>query len=211
MRPRSGLSAAIALLLIAGVAASLASGQEREARKEKRVKNPKVLDWVREAPFSDPVRLHARPNFSYEQWFARGRALPDVVDTLVELLNNEDPANPSGDGMRVAYGLGWIGDRRKPVVDALIKSLNSTDHALRSESVSALGRLGETSALSLFEELVKNKKEDINVRGNACVSIGRLGIPSGALVLEQALKDPEQFIVLCAQEGLKLLREGTKK
>ena len=211
MQTRSPLPAAIVLLLIAGVVASPACGQERGARKEKRVNNPKVLEWVREAPFSDPVRLRVSPNFSYEQWFARGRALPNAVDTLVDLLNNEDPKIPSGDGMRAAYGLGWIGDRRKPAIDALIKSLDSTDNALRSEAVSALGRLGETSALPLLEGLVKNRKEDINVRGNACVSIGRLGIASGALVLQEALKDPEQFIVLCAQEGLKLLQGGAKK
>lgn len=175
------------------------------------MKNPQILEWVREAPFNDPVKLRATPNFSYEQWFARGRKLPDAVDTLVELLNEENPQRPSGDGMRVAYALGWIGDRRKPAIDALIKSLKNTDNAIRSEAVSALGRLGEVSVLPLLEDLVRNHQEDINVRGNACVSLGRLRLPSGEPTLQEALKDPEQFIVACAREGLRLLNEGERK
>jgi HEAT repeat protein len=193
---------------IATVGGTVVCSQERSAPKEKQVIDPQVLEWVREAPFSDPAKIRAHPNFSYEDWFARGRKLPDAVDSLVELLEQEDPQHPSGDGMRVAYGLGWIGDKRPRAIHALIRALDSRDITLRIEAVAALGRLGDPTVLPLLERLARNRQEDKNVRGNACVSIGRLGVPSAEPVLLEALKDTDRFIVLCAQEGLKLLHGG---
>jgi HEAT repeats len=165
-----------------------------------------VLQWVREAPFSDPVKLRASPNFSYEQWFARGRKLPGVADTLVELLEKEDLQHPSGDGMRIAYALGWVGDRGPRAIAALIRCLGSKDITLRIEAVAALGRIGDASVVELLENMVKDHRQDKNIRGNACVSLGRLGVRSAEPVLREALTDADRFVVLCAQEGLKLLQ-----
>src|SRR5262245_27229591 len=90
----------------------------------------KVLEWVRKAPFDD-VRLQAAsPGFSYEQWFQEGRALPRSVDILADVLGKEDLERPSGDGMRLAYALGWIGDRRPQVVEALTRAVHSRDTPL---------------------------------------------------------------------------------
>ncbi len=167
-----------------------------------------ILQWAREAPLTDPVRLRISPNFSYEEWIVRGRRLPGVVETLVRLLEKEDLQHPSGDGLRLAYALGLLGDRRRPAVDALIRCLGSKDVALRSTAAGALGSIGDASVAALLESLVKNHHQDKSVRGNACVSIGRLGSRSSEPVLREALKDPEPFVVACAQEGLKLLYPG---
>ena len=43
------------------------------------------------------------------------------------------------------------------------------DTALRMEAVAALGRLRESSALPMLEKLLADPKEDVNVRGNACM------------------------------------------
>jgi HEAT repeat protein len=169
--------------------------------------NPKVVEWVKEPPFDDPIEQQQKPNFSYEDWFKRGRALPYVVETLIKLLEQEDPENPSGTGMRVAYALGWVGDKRKPAVEALYKTLNSKDLNLRIEAVSALGRQGDASVLPTLEKLLLNKEENINVRANACIAIGRLGVPSSEELLTNTLKDSDPFLVSCAKEALRLLHE----
>ena len=147
----------------------------------------------------------APPDFSYENWFEEGRSLPGAVEVLVELLQQEDLERPSGDGMRVAYALGWIGDDRKEAVDALLRALDSKDVALRVEATAALGRLGDPGVLPTLEKLLADKSEDINVRANACISIGRLGDPSSEKLLRATLKDKNPFIAKCAQEALRLL------
>jgi len=186
----------------------LIGSQQLSALKEKKMSETQVLEWVREAPFSDPIKQRANPNFSYEEWFAKGRKLPGSVNTLVELLEKEDLQHPSGDGMRVAYALGWIGDRSQRAIIALVRCLGSKDLALRIEAVAALGRIGDASVVPLLEGLVKDAQQDRNIRGNACVSLGHLGVRSAEPVLNEALQDPDQFVVLCAREGLKLLPSG---
>src|SRR5229473_636978 len=78
--------------------------------KEKVKMDQQILDWLQEAPLSDPEKMKIRPKFSYEDWFARGRAL-HAADSLTTLLNQEDPRQPSGNGMRIAYALGWVGQK----------------------------------------------------------------------------------------------------
>jgi hypothetical protein len=196
---------AIALIFMS----SEVNAQGEPARKEKPM-DIQVLQWAREAPLMDPTKLRANPNFSYEEWIARGRKLTGVVETLVKLLNEEDLQHPSGDGMRLAYALGLLGDRRREAVDALVRCIGSRDVGLRSTAAGALGSVGDGSVVALLESLVRDRHQDKTVRGNACVSIGRLGAHSAEPVLREALKDPEQFVVLCAEEGLKLLRGGEK-
>src|SRR5262245_13379204 len=122
----------------------------------------RILDWLMEAPFSDPTHINAGADFSYEDWFSRGRSLPDSIDVLVEFLEREDPEHPSGNGMRAAYALGWIGDKRDAIVNALIKSLDSKDVVLQTEAASALGRQGSAAVVPLLERLLSNEKESIN-------------------------------------------------
>ena len=43
-----------------------------------------VREWLPKAPFDDPRALAQRPNFSYEEWFAEGRALPGSVPLVDE-------------------------------------------------------------------------------------------------------------------------------
>ena len=79
----------------------------------------------------------ANPGFSYDEWFKEGKALPRSVDILAGILEAENLEKPSADGMRIAYALGWIGDRRRQVVEALIRALQSRNVALRMEAISA--------------------------------------------------------------------------
>src|SRR5262245_3343303 len=58
----------------------------------------RVREWLMKAPFDDPRALAAQPDFSYEDWFNEGRALPYRVEVLTELLEREDLQQPSGDG-----------------------------------------------------------------------------------------------------------------
>jgi HEAT repeats len=171
---------------------------------KKVIMDPKVLDWLKEAPFSDPNLMDLKPNFSYEDWFARGRSLPGNIETLIELLEQEDLTHPSGNGMRAAYALGWIGDKRRRGVDALLRCLGSKDRALRIEATSALGRQGDATVLPILEKLLTNNKEDINVRANACIAVGRLRVPSSEVLLRQTLHDSDPFLVRCAEEALRL-------
>lgn len=168
--------------------------------------NKKVIEWLEEAPFGDPQAMRLRPKFSYEDWFAEGRSLPKSEETLIELLEEEDLEKPSGNGMRVAYALGWIGDGRARAIDALLRVDASKDTALRSEAVAALGRLEETRVAPTLERLALDAKEDVNVRGNACISLGRISAPSSEPILRRLLNDKDSFVSLCAKEGLKLIR-----
>lgn len=170
--------------------------------------NPQVEEWVKEPPFDDPVEQQKKPDFSYEDWFKRGRALPNAVETLIQLLDREKLEEPSGNGMRAAYGLGWIGDKRPEITKALLRCIYSKDLNLRIEAVSALGRQSNASVVPTLEKLVLDKEENANVRGNACIAIGRLKAPTSEKILTDALNDSDSFVVLCAKEGLRLLREN---
>jgi hypothetical protein len=168
----------------------------------------RVLAWVRKAPFDDITLKAASPGFSYEKWFDEGRDLPQSIDVLAQVLGEEDLEKPSGDGMRVAYALGWIGDRRRPVIDGLVRSVKSKDPALRMEAVAALGRLREASVLPMLEKLLADPKEDVNVRGNACISIGRLGDPASEVLLKRTAESPDAFLSACAKEALRLSKDA---
>ena len=169
--------------------------------------NDRVLEWLNEAPFDNPERAGLKPNFSYEEWFAKGRSIPGSVDVLAQLLQSEDPSRPSGIGARAAYALGWIGDRSKRVVDALLTSLGSKDTGLRMEAASALGHQGGADVLHVLEALLTNENEELNVRANACISIGRLRVPSSEPLLRRILQDKNKFLARSAQEALRLLNE----
>ena len=170
--------------------------------------NNDLIAWVREAPFDDPAAMHKTPKFSYDDWFARGRSMPQAVETLIELLKREDLQHPSGDGMRLAYALGWIGDKRKEGIQALLRSLGSQDIKLRIEAASALGRQGDSTVLPILMKLMEDEKEDINVRANACIAIGRIGNHSSTASLKRLLQNDNSFLVTCAKESLRLLGQG---
>ncbi len=169
--------------------------------------NTVVLNWLHEAPFDDPSAAQASPNFSYEEWFAKGKSIPGCIDALIAILDKEDLQHPSGDGMRTAYALGMIGDKRQQAVTALLRVRNSTDLNLRIQAVAALGRQGDAGVLPVLEQLVNDPKEDLNVRANAIISLGHIGAPSSEPLLRKMLKDHDEFLVQCAQEALRLLSE----
>ena len=171
----------------------------------------RVREWLAKAPFDDPQALRAQPNFSYDEWLATGRSLPESIETLIELLEREDLQHPSGNGMRAAYALGWIGDRRRRAVDALLRSLGSSDVTLRVEATAALGRQGSVAVLPMLEKLLTDTKGDVNVRANACISIGRLAPPSGKAILRKALNDRDPSIARAAAEALRILNERRAK
>jgi HEAT repeat protein len=168
--------------------------------------NPDVVAWVREAPFEDTFRQGGPAPFSYEAWFARGRALPNATGTLAGLLEREDLLHPSGDGRRVAYALGWIGTRGDArAIAALRRGLGSRDVALRMEAAQALGHLGDAAVLPTLAALLRDTREDANVRANAAIGLGRTGLAAADPVLRSVLTDGNGFVVASAREGLRLL------
>jgi HEAT repeat protein len=170
-----------------------------------------VRDWLNKAPFDDPKAQAAHPTFSYENWFKEGRALPHSAEILTEVLEQEKLDKPSGNGMRIAYALGWIGGKRKREIDALLRALGSKDGTLRVEAVSALGRLGGASEVPTLEKLLTDEKEDANVRANACLSIGRLGVLASEKLLRDTLEGSNPFLAKCAEEALRLLAASGAK
>ncbi len=180
------------------------TGSERDKQRQA------VEEWLMRAPF-DELRPELGPEqFSYEKWFEEGRALPLTVETLIDILSNEDLEKPSGRGMRTAYALGWIGDGRPQAIKALLYVLDSRDVALRAEAAAALGRLGDLTLAPRMEALFLNNKEDENVRANACIALGRLGAPSSLPIINDALADADSFIAGCAKEAMRLYKAGKK-
>jgi HEAT repeat protein len=165
----------------------------------------KVEKWLAKAPFDDPKALAAQPKFSYEKWFEEGRALPHIKEVL-RLLLKKELEQSTGKGPRIAYALGWLGD--KGSIEVLTRALEAKDVALRIEAAAALGLIGDAKTLGPLTKLVEDVSEDQNVRANACVSIGRLGVPSGATVLRKAQTDREPFVARAAEEGLRLLGQN---
>lgn len=167
-----------------------------------------VLKWVQEAPLTDPARQRLLPNFNYDDWFARGRALATSSESLARWLAAEDLAKPSGQGMRMAYALGWLGRREPAVVAALRRALGSSDLALRGEAASALGRLKDEDSLPLLQDILQDRSQHANARGNAAVGLGLLGSAKARGALQAASQDPDSFVAACAVEGLRLLQAG---
>jgi HEAT repeat protein len=182
------------------------TARQSKQTKETIMNRNEVIAWVREAPFDNPIAMEKNPNFSYDNWLARGRAIPHGAQILIEILNIENLQHPSGDGMRVAYALGWIGRKGdRLATEALTRSLQSKDNALRIEAVSALGRLGDFFTVPILEKLLRNKEDDVNVRANACIALGRLGVHSSEAILREMLNDKEPFVALCARRALGML------
>ena len=164
-----------------------------------------VVNWLKKAPFDDPQALQSQPGFSYQAWFEEGRSLPRVRRVLVDLLEEEDPQNPSGNGERIAYALAFVGDKR--AVSALLASLESKDAALRAEAVFALGRLGNIDIAPTLSKLLEDEEEETNVRANACIAVGRVAAPDAEGLLKRMGAHRDPFLRSCAREGLRLLAE----
>jgi hypothetical protein len=166
-----------------------------------------VLAWLNEAPFDDPAKLQSNANFSYEDWFKRGRAIDHVEETLSGFV--EVPVSQAPDLMKahVAYALGWVGTKgKKQTIQSLLYALTSKDNRVRMEAAAALGRVGDNSVLDPLKKLADDRTENVNVRGNAYIALGNLGIPSAEKVIQRGMRGPDPFIVKCATEGLRLLR-----
>jgi HEAT repeat protein len=164
----------------------------------------KVQTWLAKAPFDDPSALAAQPNFSYEAWFSEGRALPHAPEILAQLLQKE-LSRPTGNGERIAYALGWLGDKRS--VGVLKAALESKDAVVRSEAVAALGRVGDADVFPVLKKLAEDEREDANVRANACISIGRIAPPGAEPMLRLRLADKQPFVARAAAEALRLAEQ----
>ncbi len=167
----------------------------------------RVLEWLSKPPFDNPQALAKQPDFSYEGWFTEGRSIPSVVEVLIDILTEEDPERPSGLGERVAYGLGWVGDKRAS--EALTRALRSRDPNLRTEAAAALGRVGSRDAFDPLRKILENERENPNVRANAAIAIGQLAPPGGREVLETAQQGRDTFVAHAAAEGLRLMGQAT--
>jgi HEAT repeat protein len=167
-----------------------------------------VHQWLSVAPFDDPVALQQHPDFSYQNWIREGKDLPHSVDVLVEILENENLASPSQNAEKAAYALGWLEDKRAH--KSLMRALKSTNANLRSESIAALGRLGDADASGPLEKFAEDEREDTNVRANACIAIGELKTPHAEQILKTMLKHRDPFLARSAGEGLHLLRENKR-
>lgn len=165
----------------------------------------RVREWLSEPPFEDARRLHEPREFSYEDWFERGRALPAVTESLIEILSGEPLDRPTRFNYGAAYALGWVGDRR--ALPTLLQTMNAPHPLVRMESVAALGRLGDVSVVDSILAKLNDPKEQADVRANACVALGTLKAPGAKQALERARRDGDDFIVRSAEAALRLLNE----
>lgn len=138
----------------------------------------------------------------YEVWLDQGKRIPDIAQSLTELLENGDETI---DPAQVAYALGWLGDGR--CVPGLIKSLESEDIYLRIEAAFALGHLKDERAI---EPLCKalGRDPDSNVRANAANALGSFRGPEVINCLEAATLDKNTFVREMADSALKKMDPG---
>jgi len=65
------------------------------------------------------------------------------------------------------------------------------------------GRVGALARVQrdaeMLEKLLANPKEDVNVRGNAYISIGHLGDPASEALLKRTAESPDVFLSACAR------------
>jgi len=60
------------------------------------------MAWLSEAPFDDPEKIRSRADFSYEDWFKRGRAIYFVEETLSRFVETPAPEPSDRHTARVA-------------------------------------------------------------------------------------------------------------
>lgn len=164
-----------------------------------------VERWLTQLPGDDPAQFPGAPAFSFERWLEEGRRLPNLVEDLIKLLEQENLTRPRPVAARAAYALSWLGEER--AVPVLVKLLETVDIPLRSEAIAALGRLRAKNAFNQISGYLQDPAQDPNVRGNACIALGNLKIRESDPLLKEAVRDSNSFVAACAQEGLRLLRQ----
>lgn len=166
----------------------------------------KVIDWLERLPGDNPKDQPEEADFSYDAWFEEGRATPNAVEELMQLLNEEDLSSPSALAGSIAYALGWVGN--ETAVQALTRALDSDDALLQSEAIAALGKLRAVEIFDRISGYLKDTTQDPNLRGNASIALGNMAHPESENVLSGAKDDEDEFVALCVIEGLRLLHEG---
>jgi HEAT repeat protein len=125
--------------------------------------------------------------------FADAAALQFETSMVGHCLKFAPPLCSHSARNRRGLRCGAPSNRLKPMVSL------TKDTALCMEAVAALGRLRESSAMPMLEKLLANPKEDVNVRGNAYISIGHLGDPASEALLKRTAESPDVFLSACAR------------
>jgi HEAT repeats len=178
------------------------------------------LLWA--TPISDNTKF--KRVMTPEQWLARLRAIPNVGQLLVELLEEIDLETGFGMGSYIDTALEMLGYkgyaelyvigpptwRHPPHVDpraiaAYQRALRSKDVVLRAAAAGALGELGDGSAVPLLEKIVVDETEDHNVRFGAAGSLVDLESRSSEPALRKMLLSASGHIRDSAREALERL------
>ncbi len=188
---------ALLLMLLNCRAQNLNSMMNQESELESRDQDNAIISWLAELP-EDNVQYPLYDTFSHSGWIEKGRKIPDLEDSLIKMLAEQDGRVDLTD---VAYALGWFGSEKS--VPLLLTSLKSNNISLRIESVAALGKIGDPDSFGPLQDLFRD--EDENIRANVCIAIGHLCHEKSKEFLTQALNDKSSFVIDCAKEGLKIL------
>jgi HEAT repeat protein len=88
----------------------------------------------------------------------------------------------------------------------LTVELSSTDTETRYEAASALGEMGEETAVAHLEELLSDT--DADVRLTAIRSLGEIGGARAKKTLQKCLDSPDEAVAAMAEEALAELEDG---
>ncbi|HID08178.1 MAG TPA: HEAT repeat domain-containing protein [Armatimonadetes bacterium] len=102
----------------------------------------------------------------------------------------------------VAYALGEIGPPAKQAVPTLIEALSNEDWMLRATIIRCLGRIGDSSVVSVLIKALKDK--NVNVRSSALYALGDIGPAAKQAIpaVREAVHDTDDLVMLAAHCAL---------
>ncbi len=160
-----------------------------------------ALATVMQKDFNDEVRVQA------VRALASLKA-KDQVPVLVEAL--EDPQNREHPSVRVEI-LKTLGALRDPIAGpAVERALRDPDKQVMAEAISAVGLVGQTSARSLLEEMVRTHPNE-TIKSRSLEALALLHDPGSIPLFESLLTHKNDYYRELAAEGLARLNyQGAK-
>jgi HEAT repeat protein len=153
------------------------------------IEDPRVLKLILEALKQNNVlvRIAALD-------ILKGFANPSLFEAVEPLLKDEEPNIRAA---AVVTAVSCDGSRAAPMLLGLLKDVS---WEVRRETIKALGRLGDVTAIDGLSKALQDRDHD--VRESAAVALGRIGDAQAIRPLVLALLDIESFVRNAAHNSL---------